>query len=53
MNWPTLWEEFRGRTIRALLVIVPIIAMIIFPIGIFAGARWLEGSGRHMQTQCL
>lgn len=38
VNWPTLWEGFRGRNIRALLTVVPIAAMIIFPIGIFAGA---------------
>jgi hypothetical protein len=37
VNWPTLWEGFRGRNIRSLLVAIPIAIMIIFPIGIFAG----------------
>lgn len=37
VNWPTLWETFDKRTIRALLTTIPIAAMIIFPIGIFAG----------------
>jgi len=37
VNWPTLWEEFGKRHLRALLVIIPIMIMILFPIGIFAG----------------
>ena len=41
VNWPTLWEGFRGRNIRSLLVAIPIGIMIIFPIGIFAGAQQL------------
>lgn len=41
VNWPTLWEGFRGRNIRSLLVAIPIGIMILFPIGIFAGAQRL------------
>jgi len=38
VNWPTLWESFGARQIRRVLVLIPITAMIIFPIGIFAGS---------------
>lgn len=48
VNWPTLWEGFRGRNIRACLTAIPIAAMIIFPIGIFAGAVWW----RRIHNRC-
>ncbi len=38
VNWPTLWEGFGAKQLRRLLVLIPITGMIIFPIGIFAGA---------------
>lgn len=37
INWPALQRSFRARLIRALVMVVPIIVLVVFPIGALTG----------------
>ena len=39
VNWPALWLGWRPRVLRTVAVVLPVAAIMVFPIGIFTGAR--------------
>lgn len=39
VNWPALWLGWRPRVLRTVAAVLPIAAIMIFPIGIFTGAK--------------
>lgn len=39
VNWPALWLGWRPRVLRTVAAVLPIAAIMIFPIGIFTGAN--------------
>jgi hypothetical protein len=39
VNWPALWLGWRSRVLRTVAIVLPVAAVMVFPIGICTGAR--------------
>jgi len=39
VNWPSLWLGWRSRVLRTVAIVLPVAAVMVFPIGICTGAR--------------
>ena len=48
INWPALWLGWRPRVLRTVAVVLPVAAIMLFPIGIFTGARRRRSAGESI-----